>query len=123
MFSYNIIIINIIIAVLINYQHTICMQVKEFVNPPPINNFKQSMLNQSESLYHSRKTAPLGMAHDQQAQLPAWINPTHTCFGIETVRDESAAMIVSPQKTRKEVDEEYDKGRDLYKKVCVLCCW
>ena len=90
------------------------------MSPPLISNFKQRALVRAESAYLVNKTAPLGKSPD--CQLPAGIEKTHTCFGVVAVKSDSVAMAISPQKTKKELDEEYDQGKELYKKVfaCIV---
>lgn len=41
----------------------------------------------------------------------------NTTFGRKVVKEGSAAAVVSPSKTREEVEIEDKKGKDLYRKV------
>lgn len=41
----------------------------------------------------------------------------NTTFGRKVVKDGSAAAVVSPCKTREEVEREDKEGKDLYRKV------
>lgn len=81
--------------------------------------FEQVVLDQSESDYIS-KTKPLGTLHDQTSNLPRGVDPIQTRFGILTIKDESVAEAVSPQKSAKQIEEEHHQGRHLYRKVCVV---
>ena len=76
-----------------------------------------------ESLYHSKKNAPLGKSHDQTPCLPEGLDPMVKSFGAKTVKGESAGPLVSPMKSAKEVEEEYNVKRELYKKVCSHRHW
>ena len=90
------------------------------MSPPLISNFKRRALDKAESAYFINKTASLGKSPD--CQLPAGIDKTHACFGVVAVKGDSVAMAISPQRTTEELDEEYDQGKELYKKVfaCIV---
>jgi len=49
-------------------------------------NYKQTQVNIKESLYASKRNAPLGSAHDQAAGLPEGLNTLTTTFGRPVVR-------------------------------------
>ena len=40
-----------------------------------------------------------------------------TTFGRKVEKEDSAAAVVSPSKTRDEIEREYEEGRELYRKV------
>lgn len=59
-------------------------QDRSLLNPPEQTLFQEKLLELKESVYTSRKKAPLGRSRHQAAQLPSWF--THnTTFGIKTV--------------------------------------
>ena len=79
--------------------------------------YQQAMLTQQETLYESKRKAPLGTSHDQSPGLPNELDPMQTSFGSATLKDESAGAIVNPDKSMEEVVKEDEEGRELYKKV------
>ena len=45
-----------------------------------------------------------------------------TTFGRKVEKEDSAAAVVSPSKTRDEIEREYEEGRELYRKVSGAVC-
>lgn len=89
---------------------------QDLINLPRKTKFEQILLDQQESQYRSKKAAPLGSSHDQSHGLPNSIDPAEVTFGAKTIKNESASTMVSPQKPAKEVDAEYEVGKELYRK-------
>jgi hypothetical protein len=70
--------------------------------------------DQKEMIYASNHKAPLGTSHDQGPGLPQGLDPTQVAFGLLTVRDGSASEMVSPNKSRDQVEQETQQGKHLY---------
>lgn len=120
-------------------------QAGDLLNPPPRTRFQQAQLNLLDSVYNSKRKAPLGeqphplapshprlllnqrsihlpilgSSHDQFQGLPSNMDLSKTVFGKATLREESAGSIVTPQKNSAEVEAEHRVGRELYKKVSI----
>lgn len=62
------------------------LQVASLANPPCKTNFQQKLKEKKESIYLSRREAPLGKSHDQTSRLPKGLDVTNTAFGITTLR-------------------------------------
>lgn len=87
----------------------------DLVNPTRKSLFSQRMQDKKESLYASRKNAPLGRCHDQSPGLPKGVGPTDVMYGVKTIKDGSAGEMVNPAKTAAQVNAESMEGKDLYK--------
>jgi len=87
----------------------------DLVNPTRKSLFSQRMLDKKESLYASRKNAPLGCCHDQRPGLPKGVGPTDVMYGVESIKDGSAGEMISPAKTAAQVNAESLEGKHLYK--------
>ena len=61
--------------------------------------------------------SPPGTSHDQIPRLPQGMDLTATTFGRKVEKEGSAAAVVSPCKTRTEVEQEAEQGKELYRKV------
>jgi len=89
----------------------------QLVNPNPKSFFTHRLDEKREdSVYASRRRAPLGKSHDQREGLPEGHGPNTQRYGIPTMVDGSASELVSPAKSRKQVEHENSLGLDLYKK-------
>jgi hypothetical protein len=86
----------------------------DLVNPKPQTTFNQMKQDQKEMIYASNHKAPLGTSHDQGPGLPQGLDPTQVAFGLLTVRDGSASEMVSPNKSRDQVEQETQQGKHLY---------
>ena len=93
------------------------LQVKDLVNPPHRTRFHQAHLDLREAVYHSSKNKPLGMSGAQAPPLPPGMDPNSTTFGKPIERESSISKLVNPRKSANQVEEEYEEGRELYKKV------
>ncbi|XP_049585615.1 EF-hand domain-containing family member B isoform X2 [Syngnathus scovelli] len=82
------------------------------LNPPPLSNFQQKLLEFSEADYASRKTAPLGRSADPTG-LPAWYNE-NTRFGIPTHREVDISQIIHPSKTLDQLEKEEQAEHEAY---------
>lgn len=85
------------------------------VNPSRKSLFSQRMLEKKESIYASRKNAPLGRCHDEKPGLPDGVGSTDVTYGVKTIKDGSAGEMVSPAKTAAQVNAESLEGKELYK--------
>ncbi|KAM3614455.1 uncharacterized protein V6R79_014618 [Siganus canaliculatus] len=81
------------------------------INPPQKTCLQQKLEELRESVYTSRRKAPLGRAYDQHAGLPTWINDKFT-FGVKTVKGLGVHEILSPSKTAEELQRESEEGRE-----------
>uniref|UniRef100_A0A3P9KRP5 EF-hand domain-containing protein n=1 Tax=Oryzias latipes TaxID=8090 RepID=A0A3P9KRP5_ORYLA len=77
------------------------------LNPPLKTLFQEKMLEVKESVYASRRKAPLSRSRDQPAQLPSWFDGT-TIFGTKTVKGE----IINPSKTAEEMETDAQEGHE-----------
>ncbi|KAK2547717.1 EF-hand domain-containing family member B [Acropora cervicornis] len=87
----------------------------DLVNPTRRSLFSQRMLEKKESVYASRRKAPLGTCHDQKPGLPQGVDPTDVMYGVQTIKDGSAGEMVNPSKTAAQVNTESQEGKHLYK--------
>lgn len=87
----------------------------DLVNPTRRSLFSQRMLEKKESVYASRRKAPLGTCHDQKPGLPQGVDPTDVMYGVQTIKDGSAGEMVNPPKTAAQVNTESQEGKHLYK--------
>ncbi|XP_068752255.1 EF-hand domain-containing family member B-like [Montipora capricornis] len=87
----------------------------DLVNPTRKSLFSQRMLEKKESLYASRRNAPLGSSHDQRPGLPKGIGRTDVMYGVKTIKDGSAGEMVNPAKPAAQVNTESLQGKHLYK--------
>eukprot|EP00118_Oscarella_pearsei_P004229 m.17710 g.17710 ORF g.17710 m.17710 type:complete len:550 (+) comp27541_c0_seq1:45-1694(+) len=92
------------------------LQAGTLVNPPLQTLFNQLRCEKKETAYASKQKAPLGKSHDQTSALPKGMNLLETKFGQPTLINGNAAEMVSPNKTRLEVEQEAEMGKELYKK-------
>ncbi|XP_075322939.1 EF-hand domain-containing family member B [Odontesthes bonariensis] len=83
------------------------------LNPPQKTFMQQKLQDLSESVYVSKKKAPLGRSHDQLAELPTWYDDK-TTFGVATVKGLDVREIINPPKTTEEVEGEAQDGHDAY---------
>ncbi|KAM4705134.1 EF-hand domain-containing family member B [Rhinophrynus dorsalis] len=84
------------------------------INLPPKTSFQQKLIEKSESIYSSNKQAPLGKTHDQIKALPAAVDLDAVTFGRRSIRGISASSLINPPKSLQEVEEESQKGHELY---------
>ncbi|XP_072249322.1 EF-hand domain-containing family member B [Leuresthes tenuis] len=78
---------------------------------PPLKTFMQQKLQDfSESVYVSKKKAPLGRSPDQLAEL----YDDKTTFGVKTVKGLDVRQIINPPKTTEEVEGEAHDGHHHY---------
>ncbi|CAG6013818.1 unnamed protein product [Menidia menidia] len=82
------------------------------LNPLQKTHVQQKLQELSESVYASRKKAPLGRSRDQR-ELPTWVND-RTTFGVKTLRELDACEIINPPKTSEELERETREGHDAY---------
>ena len=92
----------------------------QLVNPDYKTKFQSRVENKKEeSVYASRRKAPLGRSHDQKPGLPDGIGPYDEQYGIPTYQDMSGRIggdLVNPPKSWRDVEAEGEVGKDLYKK-------
>lgn len=67
----------------LNYAH---FQAGDLVNPLPKSHFAQRLLDKKESVYASKRTAPLGSCHDQSPGLPKEVGPYDVQYGVKTIK-------------------------------------
>ncbi|XP_024114067.1 EF-hand domain-containing family member B [Oryzias melastigma] len=88
---------------------------RSLLNPPEQTLFQEKLLELKESVYTSRKKAPLGRSRHQAAQLPSWF--THnTTFGIKTVEGLDVREIMNPPKTAEEAEKEAQEGHEAHRR-------
>lgn len=88
----------------------------ELCNPDPQSLFKYKMNQKKEQIYASHYR-PLGKSHDQSVGFPRGFDFNSKTFGIRTMKDGTAGELVNPDKTREEVNEEAESGRELYRQT------
>ncbi|XP_037532634.1 EF-hand domain-containing family member B [Nematolebias whitei] len=82
-----------------------------WLNPPPKTILQQKLQELSESVYASRKTAPLGRSRDQHAgRPPGYDNKTR--FGVKTMKGQGVRDIINPLKTTEEMEQEAQEERE-----------
>ena len=64
----------------------VLFQAGELVNPEPKSHFAQHLLDKKESVYASKRTAPLGSCHDQSPGLPTGVGPYDVQYGVKTIK-------------------------------------
>lgn len=74
-------------------------------------------MGHKEAHYFSNRRMPLGKSQDQSAGLPKGLNPLETRFGRPVDRDISIDEVIAPNKSAKDIEEEFEEGKELYKKV------
>ncbi|OCT75848.1 hypothetical protein XELAEV_18031035mg [Xenopus laevis] len=84
------------------------------INLPPKTFFQQRLNDRKEAIYASHQQRSLGKQPDQTKALPATIDLNEMTFGQKTKRDISASTIISPSKSFQELEEESEKGHQLY---------
>ncbi|KAG8442935.1 hypothetical protein GDO86_011665, partial [Hymenochirus boettgeri] len=84
------------------------------INLPPKTFFQQRLNDRKESIYISHQQHPLGKQSDQRRSLPATVDLVHNTFGCKSAGGESATSTVNPPKSFKEVEEESQRGHQLY---------
>uniref|UniRef100_A0A8C7WPB0 EF-hand domain-containing protein n=1 Tax=Oryzias sinensis TaxID=183150 RepID=A0A8C7WPB0_9TELE len=84
---------------------------QSLLNPPQKTLFQEKMLEVKESVYASRRKAPLGRSRDQPAQLPSWFDGT-TIFGTKTVKGLDVREIINPSKTAEEMETDAQEGHE-----------
>ncbi|XP_037129705.1 EF-hand domain-containing family member B isoform X1 [Syngnathus acus] len=82
------------------------------LNPPPLSNFQQKLLEFSEADYALHKTAPLGRSADPTG-LPTWYNE-NTRFGIPSHPDVDIGQIIHPSKTLDQLEKEEQVVHEAY---------
>ncbi|NXU43943.1 EFHB protein, partial [Drymodes brunneopygia] len=90
------------------------LTVASLISPVAKSEFQDKMQDMKESIYSSKREAPLGKSHDQSSKLPVGLDIINTTFGIKIVKDLTAGELVNPPKTSEEVDKEARERRDLY---------
>ncbi|NXC31672.1 EFHB protein, partial [Campylorhamphus procurvoides] len=88
--------------------------VASLISPSPKSNFQEKIQDMKEAIYYSNREQPLGRTHDQSSMLPKGLDIINTAFGIKTIKDIPAGLLVNPPKTFEEVDKEAREGHDLY---------
>ncbi|XP_041843357.1 EF-hand domain-containing family member B [Melanotaenia boesemani] len=83
------------------------------INPPKKTLVQEKLEEIAQSVYTSRKKAPLGRSCDQHTGLPSWYNEK-TTFGVKTIKGLSVHEIINPPKTREEVEKEAQEGHKAY---------
>uniref|UniRef100_A0A3Q2P5C9 EF-hand domain family member B n=1 Tax=Fundulus heteroclitus TaxID=8078 RepID=A0A3Q2P5C9_FUNHE len=81
------------------------------INLPQKTFFQQKLQEDSESIYASRRKAPLGRGPVQDA--PAWYND-ETTFGVKTVKGLAVREILNPPVTTEELEKEAHVGHEAY---------
>lgn len=91
------------------------VKVKDLINPEMANLFDDVKLADAESIYKSKRMAPLGKVPAPIAPVPRRL----ICggFGKPTERSGNAGTTVNPPKKAETVYEEDREGHDLYKKT------
>ncbi|XP_013406172.1 EF-hand domain-containing family member B-like [Lingula anatina] len=88
----------------------------KLLNPQPLTLFKYKLNQKKEQLYASHRRGPLGKSHDQKPGFPEGLDVDNVTFGILTERDIGAGILINPNKSPLQVEEESEVGRDLYRK-------
>ena len=99
--------------------HTFLLQASHLVNPDPKTKFQLARLDRKEAVYSSSKNKPLGKIHDQSEGLPEGMDTLSTSFGKKTPKSLSLGEVVMPNIPPHKLEEEFEKGKELYKKVSV----
>ncbi|XP_028327171.1 EF-hand domain-containing family member B [Gouania willdenowi] len=86
---------------------------ESLLNPPRRTLLQQKLEELSESVYASRRKAPLGRSADQRTDPPSW-SDEKTTFGVKTVRGEDVWGLLRPSKTAEELEEEAQKEHQAY---------
>ncbi|XP_003388337.1 PREDICTED: EF-hand domain-containing family member B-like [Amphimedon queenslandica] len=90
------------------------LQAGALVNPPVQSAFQKRLQDLKDSLYFSKRRAPLGSSHDQSHGLPLGLDPLDKRFGIVNKKDISAGELVSPSEALSPAEEEL--AATLYKR-------
>ncbi|NXF81221.1 EFHB protein, partial [Sclerurus mexicanus] len=88
--------------------------VASLISPIPKSNFQEKIQDMKEAIYYTNCEQPLGRTHDQSSMLPKGLDIINTTFGVKTIKDIPAGLLVNPPKTFEEVDKEAREGHDLY---------
>lgn len=56
------------------------------ISPAAKSEFQEKMQDMKESIYSSKREAPLGKSHDQSSKLPEGLDIVNTTFGIKVVK-------------------------------------
>lgn len=91
------------------------VEVKDLINPPMRNLFRDIKLADAESIYKSKRMAPLGKVPAPIATVPQRL--VTGGFGKPTERSGNAGTTVNPPKKAEQVYREDREGHDLYKKT------
>ncbi|CAL8247655.1 unnamed protein product [Lota lota] len=83
------------------------------LNPPQQTRFQDKLLQLREAGYATRRTAPLGRSHVQNAGLPKWYDDA-TTFGLKSVSIGTAGQTVNPPITAEQVETEALIGHKAY---------
>ncbi|KAM6910422.1 EF-hand domain-containing family member B [Xenentodon cancila] len=83
------------------------------LNPPQKTLLQQKLQEATESVYASRKKAPLGRLPNLHAELSSSHND-QTTFGVKTVKGLDVGKIINPPKTTEEVEREGQEGHEAY---------
>uniref|UniRef100_A0A3Q1GWY4 EF-hand domain family, member B n=1 Tax=Acanthochromis polyacanthus TaxID=80966 RepID=A0A3Q1GWY4_9TELE len=86
---------------------------ENLLNPPKKTVFQQKLEELSDSVYSSRKKAPIGRSHDQHANLPTWYNDK-TTFGVKTLKGLNAGELINPSKTAEEIEKDAEESHEAY---------
>ncbi|XP_065655168.1 EF-hand domain-containing family member B isoform X2 [Hydra vulgaris] len=90
---------------------------KDLINPKPLSLFREKINeNIEKKIYASRKRAPLGRSYNQQERLPSSVNYRETSFGLPSIHEGDAGILINPPKSSREVCKENQIGSELYKK-------
>ncbi|XP_050173788.1 EF-hand domain-containing family member B [Myiozetetes cayanensis] len=88
--------------------------VASLISPIPKTVFQEKIEDMKEAIYYSSREERLGRTHDQSPMLPQGLDIINTTFGIKTIKDIPAGLLVNPPKTFEEVNKEAREGHDLY---------
>uniref|UniRef100_A0A8C5EFQ5 EF-hand domain-containing protein n=1 Tax=Gouania willdenowi TaxID=441366 RepID=A0A8C5EFQ5_GOUWI len=90
---------------------------ESLLNPPRRTLLQQKLEELSESVYASRRKAPLGRSADQRTDPPSW-SDEKTTFGVKTLfffhPGEDVWGLLRPSKTAEELEEEAQKEHQAY---------
>ncbi|XP_063778264.1 EF-hand domain-containing family member B [Pseudophryne corroboree] len=84
------------------------------INVPSNTFFRQKLIEKRESLYSSRRRAPLGKSSDPTGAFPATMDLSEATFGRKYERGLSASVLINPPKSLQEIYEESCQGHKNY---------
>ncbi|XP_014662076.1 PREDICTED: EF-hand domain-containing family member B-like [Priapulus caudatus] len=87
----------------------------ELVTPAPATLMQAQLDERRERMYASHRQAPLGRSRHQAPDAPCYDTSDATVFGSPQRIKDDAGVIVNPAKSPRQVDAEYEQGRELYR--------